>query len=227
MTNITTRGGFSLEQRLILESAEILLRPDQPDDFDYETLATLSGVPSTSIRAAFPFPELLTVGVVAVGWELEHQAMGRQIAGSGSWWVRALDTCRDLGQSWLLRPNNFRLLANNWQPDPELITGFADHPAVLAYVRGKSALLPTLLGVWPPVGAACAPEFLAMALRDRLNMIISLTATAAGKRAANNSQFLALNLLTDFLAGIGQILAENGGTNTALPTTEVRKLADV
>ena len=65
-----------------------------------------------------------------------------------------------------------------------------------------------------------------MALHDRLNMIISTTVVKVGKRASDNGQFLALNLLTDFLAGIGQLLAETRGRDANMPNAEVRRLAD-
>lgn len=122
MQQFGTGNKIKGEDRTILESAEILLNPDQPDRFDMNKLAHISGVDRKLILARFPFPELLALGVVTMIWQarLDH------IHGSEN---------QRLG--W---PNGQDLMVSDWVPDPELLTHFSDHPLVKIYLLGEPPL---------------------------------------------------------------------------------------
>ena len=110
------------QDRAILESAETLLRMDRPDCFDLNILAQVSGIGRKTIQDRFPFPELLTLGIVVMVWEekVNHRS-------------------ETLGYS-LNRPNGIKLKTSDWEPDPELLNHFADHPIVRIYHEGEPPL---------------------------------------------------------------------------------------
>ena len=225
MNNVAGTDGLSRQDRLILASAEFMLRPDRPDDFDFATLSARCGVAREKVRQAFPFPELLTVGIVAMGWGKDQQAMAWYTAGPGPWWTQVLEICRVHGQSWLRRPNSFRLTASGWEPDPALLAKFSAHPAVLAYGRQESSLMPLLRGVWPRSGAVCKPDFLAATLHDRLNMLVCNAAVTTGVWTPKAWQAWAHEMLADYLAGIGEILGETE-KNTGRQVGQTRRIPD-
>ena len=110
------------QDRLILESAESLLQPERPDWFDMFKLSKISGIEHHLIRERFPFPELLAIGIVVMVWE-EKTSITRNPTGY----------C-------VSRPNGFKLKASDWEPDPQLLDHFSDHPVVRIYHRGEPAL---------------------------------------------------------------------------------------
>lgn len=59
-------------QQNILASAAVLLQTDKPDCFDYNKLASLAGTNRQLVVAAFPFPELLTLGIKVNGFRLDN-----------------------------------------------------------------------------------------------------------------------------------------------------------
>ena len=118
MKNSAPGGLLSRQDRIILESAEVLLRPDRPDQFDYSTLASMSGVARHLVLEAFPYPELLAVGVVVSAREEKE---------------RKLEIRRQYEQSCLAWPNGFQLAATGWEPDSGLLAFFAAHPVVRSY----------------------------------------------------------------------------------------------
>ena len=194
---------LSRQDRVILESAQVLLRPDRPDHFDYNTLATLCGVERHLVQEAFPYPELLAVGVVAMAWESDQQALAQVDLQTGHWWARALELCRCHGRSCLNRPNGFRLIAREWEPDPGLLECYATHPAVCSYQKRSTPLLPMLRTIWPRFGGMCTPDFLVAALHDRLHTMITIDTRRDGSRPAWLQE-----LLAEFLSNISQILAK-------------------
>ncbi len=98
--------------------------------------------------------------------------------------------------------------------------------ACCASLWGRSPLLPTLCHIWPQTGAACTPEYLVAALHDRLNMVISNIDATAGDRSPNTWRARACELLADFLAGIGEILAGNEQKDSAPHTGATRRFLD-
>lgn len=110
-----TQNLLSPQDREILAAATTQLRPDQPDCFDYTQLATACNLTRHMVVAAFPFPELLAVGIVVLEWEKE----------SGSSFSR---------------PKKWILDSMDWDPDPELLAHFDGHPIVQAFLRAKPML---------------------------------------------------------------------------------------
>jgi len=113
---------LAIQDRMILESADLLLQPEQPDRFDLEKLANISGVERNIILDRFPFPELLALGIVVMVWE-EKTGISSNSKGN----------C-------VSRPNGFKLMASDWEPDPELLNHFVDHPVVRAFLLGEPPL---------------------------------------------------------------------------------------
>jgi hypothetical protein len=122
MFNVGEGEMLTRQDRLILESAEALLRPKRPDWFDMFQLSEVTGIERQIILDRFPFPELLAIGIMVMIWE-EKLSIGRESPGY----------C-------LNRPNGFRLKASDWEPDPELLNHFFDHPVVRMYRRGEPTL---------------------------------------------------------------------------------------
>ncbi len=107
------------QDRLILEWAETLLEPDRPDCFDLRHLGKVSGIPHQTILERFPFPELLSIGILVLVWEGKRNF-------------------RPASQSYVLnRPNGFKLNASDWEPDKELLKHFAAHPIVQSFLEGE------------------------------------------------------------------------------------------
>ena len=137
MKNSAPGGLLSRQDLNILESAEVLLRPDRPDQFDYGTLSTLCGMGRSLVRERFPYPELLSVGIVAVGWEAEQKAWAHVAGQDHPLWDRKLKMFQCLGRQWLDKPNGFQLRSRAWIPDSALLEFYSEHPAVRSYRKGQ------------------------------------------------------------------------------------------
>lgn len=153
---------------VLLEAAETLLDPARPDQLDLNSLATLCGTSRQIILEAFPWPEMLAVGVLVAGWEREGQGFADLPFRPGASWDRVVEVCHIYERTCLRRPNGFLLESRGWEPDPVLLDSYAAHPVVCSYISGGSRLLPMLRCVWPDESCLFTPESLVTVLRDRL-----------------------------------------------------------
>ncbi len=106
----------------ILAAAETLLQVDYPDRFDFRKLCNVSGLKRQFILSRFPFPELLTLGVMVMIREDRHKGIHESMS---------FRICPKNGQE---------LLASGWEPEQGLLSYFSSHPLVKLYMLGEPPL---------------------------------------------------------------------------------------